>query len=121
MSDCVMWQGQLDVDGYGRLRGAMAHRVEYENKVGPIPDGMELDHLCKERACVNTDHLEPVTRLENIRRSDAPSQINRRKTHCNNGHPLSGENLYIWKGDGFRRCKACNRQAVARHQQRNTE
>lgn len=69
---CLIWQGCVGTHGYGQVRDRgvvrRAHRVAYEREVGPIPDGMQLDHLCRVRACVNVEHLEPVTQTENVRR-----------------------------------------------------
>lgn len=66
--DCWAWQGSIAPNGYGKLGGSWAHRLSYETFVGPIPEGLDLDHLCRNRGCVNPDHLEPVTRKENLRR-----------------------------------------------------
>jgi len=83
-----------------------AHRVTYEALVGPIPDGMQLDHLCRNRACVNPAHLEPVSPRENTMRSPmSMAAVNSRKTHCPQGHPLTPENVY--GAPKRRQCKTC--------------
>lgn len=114
MSDCVEWSGHRDRDGYGKSNGKRAHRVAYEREVGPIPDGLQLDHLCRNRACVNVAHLEPVAPRENTLRSPiAPAAMNARKTHCLRGHEFTPENTYPQPGG--RMCRECHRQAVARY------
>ena len=120
MADCWMWAGIFDRDGYGRYSGQPAHRVVYEGLVAPIPVGMELDHLCRTRACVNPAHLEVVVHRVNVMRSPtALAAINARKTHCVNGHPFTEANTAKLK-DG-RRCLACQRAAVARYKRRLAE
>lgn len=86
-----------------------AHRVVYEELVGPIPDGLMLDHLCRVRHCVNPEHLEPVTNRENVLRGEGHSAKAARATHCLKGHPYAGENLRILS-NGWRRCRACHRE-----------
>lgn len=114
---CWLWQG-VTSSGYGRVlppkgkRRALAHRLFYEILVGPIPDGLTLDHLCRNRVCVNPDHLEPTTLTENIRRGESPTAKNRRKTHCKWGHEFTEENTLAHAGrPGGRRCRTCERDA----------
>ena len=88
------------------------HRVVYEALVGPIPDGLELDHLCFNRRCVNPNHMEPVTGYENILRGNSFSAVNARKTHCIHGHEFTEENTYVVTQNGRpgRQCKTCRRR-----------
>lgn len=115
---CWPWTARLDCHGYGRLnitsRWVMAHRFSYELHVGPIPEGHQLDHLCRNRACQNAKHLEPVTLLENVRRGAAGAYL-RARTHCPQGHPYSGENLRVEIGKyARRRCRICRSMEDAR-------
>lgn len=123
-NDCLEWVGGKQRQGYGtfRLRGSshLAHRVSYRNWVGSVPEGLVLDHLCRNRACVNPTHLEPKTVGDNNR---APGSLigeyNRIKTHCNRGHELVGPNLSpSGVRVGKRICLACQRALVARHNAR---
>lgn len=109
---CWRWIRPLTRVGYGRFFNhgyQPAHRVMYERLRALIPEGLTIDHLCRNRACVNPDHMEPVPIAENIRRGISPSAINGRKTHCVNGHPLSGDNLLNSTLQRF--CKTCRRDA----------
>lgn len=106
-SGCWIWNGGLNEHGYGvwtvNKRMYKAHRYAYEQMVGPIPDGLVLDHLCRTPRCVNPAHLEPVTQAENVRRAKAHI------THCPRDHEYTPENTYL---QGNRRsCKECRRVA----------
>jgi hypothetical protein len=109
---CWLWLGAGKTEGYGSFWDGrhlvMAHRWSYERRYGPIPEGLVIDHLCRTPACVNPEHLEPVTQLENVMRGTAPSVANARKTHCLRGHPLDGPNLYV-NGAGGRACRQCRK------------
>jgi hypothetical protein len=117
--DCWEWRARLDRDGYGyHWRGqrgltVMAHRIAYVEMIGAIPGGLELDHLCRNRKCVNPEHLEPVTTRVNQLRGETHAARNSAKTHCPHGHPYSGENLEIRAG-GRRACRTCRREQKRR-------
>lgn len=111
---CWEWLGARNRNGYGTFfwaedRTQIAHRLAYELMVDVIPDGLQLDHLCRNRGCVNPEHLEPVTAEENNRRAqhrpqDHPQAL---KTHCPKGHPYSIANTY--HSQGRRKCRECGR------------
>lgn len=114
-SGCIEWIASHNGVGYGTLTinrtggKVLAHRFSYEWHVGPIPEGMQLDHLCRNTLCVNPEHLEPVTQRINTLRGTAPTAVNAAKTHCDRGHPLSGDNL-TFTPQGWRVCIACRRR-----------
>lgn len=115
---CWEWTASTKGNGYGQVKHRdrksplFAHRAAYEILVGPIPDGMTLDHLCKNTLCVNPDHLEVVTMKVNALRSSSPPAINAIKTHCVRGHEYSPDNLV--GGTRGRKCKVCHRERMRR-------
>ncbi len=128
---CWNWTGYVRSDGYGEIQlgrrgvgAALAHRVSYELHVGPIPDGMEPDHICRNRACGNPAHLEAVTRTENIVRGEAPAAVRAamvRITHCPQGHEYTPENTYVARtarGYTNRMCRTCQRERMRQRRAR---
>jgi len=113
-SNCWEWVGSHEAGGYGNLsfrgRVSKAHRVSYQLAVGPIPAGLELDHLCRNVGCVNPSHLEPVTHAENCRRGMAGKYLSRR-THCFRGHEYTSENTMLIRRPRsvVRVCRECDR------------
>jgi len=112
-SGCWIWEAGCNLGGYGIFfkdgRTGLAHRLSYEHFVGKIPDGLSLDHKCRNTFCVNPEHLEPVTHLENVQRGMAAIVSGARMraiSHCPSGHPYIEENIYYRK-NGYRDCKIC--------------
>lgn len=116
--DCWLWLKAKDANGYGRVgwdgKVLLAHRVAYELVLGPIPDGLPLDHLCRVTNCINPGHLEPVPTRENTARGDHPSATALRENRCVNGHDYTPENTYKWRGR--RQCRQCRQSALDRRQ-----
>lgn len=121
MTDCLVWTGKLDKDGYGRNKGIMAHRVAYQEAGHELISGLEIDHLCRNRACINPDHLEQVTHKENTLRGNTITAANKAKTHCPLGHEYTEENTYIVKPKKLRQCRRCNLISVKKYQQRTKQ
>jgi hypothetical protein len=121
---CWEWSGGTH-RGYGAFVvsqkptvTAGAHRFAYELLVGKIPDGLTLDHLCRNKKCVNPLHLEPVTMRVNVLRNSGPSAINAAKTHCQHGHPFDEQNTYVYSSGprcGARKCRECERLRMQRY------
>jgi len=106
--ECWVWTGAKS-DGYGQVRlkgnarSGYVHRLVYEHYRGPVPDGLQIDHLCRNRACANPSHLEPVTQRENLLRGATITAAAAARTHCTKGHPLDG------RRKGGRYCLTCSR------------
>jgi len=118
---CLVWFG-AKVDGYGKLRRGseyyLAHRYHWESVKGPVPEGLELDHLCRNRACVNLEHLEPVTGQVNTIRGVGPTAVNFWKTECIHGHAFTEENVWVSPSSGRWKCRTCMKREADTRQAR---
>jgi hypothetical protein len=111
---CWLWTGAL-ASGYGYFgrmtpngpKNFLAHRIAYEQLVGLIPAGLVIDHLCRNRRCVNPAHMEPVTIRENLLRGESPPAQNARRTHCKYGHEYTKENTSVYHAKRF--CLTCRK------------
>jgi hypothetical protein len=119
-NDCIVWSASKFKGGYGqfkarcgdRLKNYLSHRWIWEQTNGTIPEGMKLDHICKNRACVNTFHLRVVTQRQNVlENSDSLQAINHIKTHCDKGHEFTLENTHYFRNGTSRYCRTCKRDS----------
>jgi|GEM_PF-1714746 len=120
--ECWPWTSTRNDQGYGMFslpghQHIYAHRFAYELLVGPIPEGLTLDHLCRVRHCVNPAHLEPVTNRENSLRGESQAAQQARQTHCLRGHPFDEANTYRRPDNDARQCRACSRLRNAQRRQ----
>lgn len=125
---CWEWLASRDPYGYGKFNAKFlgtdkAHRVAYTLLRGEIPNGLQIDHLCRNRGCVNPYHMEVVTSGQNTRRGVGTSARNAVKTHCKNGHAFTESNTYsmLQEGRPRRRCRTCDREAARRYQERRSQ
>src|SRR3990172_475920 len=127
LGPCWQWTACQNRDGYGQFlvgsrtdgtrKTVLAHRWAYEHLIGPVAEGLEPDHLCRNPTCVCPSHIEPVTHAENVLRGDSPRATRARglaKTHCHQGHPYDEANTYIYPRSERRGCRACHRQGMAK-------
>ena len=120
---CWLWLGGKRADGYGRftMNGYRyyAHRLSYQMTAGEIPDGLGLDHLCRNTSCVNPTHLEPVTQKENVLRGMGIMAMEARQTHCIHGHEFTMDNIYTYsKQPSQRKCRICRRDRSVAYRER---
>lgn len=121
-NDCWVYAGLLNAYGYGYVYefidgkqcNQMVHRVMYEAVKNKIPKGLYIDHLCRNRSCINPDHLEPITNRQNVLRGEGYAAKNAKKTHCIRGHILKGVNLYVTPS-GKRNCKKCRALSMEKY------
>ena len=103
---CWNWTRHVDRHGYAQVGNTLMHRASYQAFKGAIPAGLTIDHLCRNRRCLNPAHMETVSKRVNTLRGISPAALNAVKTHCKRGHALTGRNLYLYKG--MRVCRKCN-------------
>ena len=125
-SGCWIWLGSCAQSGYAHVKidhkTRYIHRIIYEHFKGPISPGLTIDHLCRVRCCINPDHLEQVTRGQNVLRGESTSAKNRRKTHCIHGHELCGANLvHVKSRPRTRVCRICTQARLKISNQKQKE
>ncbi len=119
--DCWEWLGAINNHGYGTFsvarRTHSAHKFSYEMYVGAVPHGLDLDHLCRNRWCVNPAHLEPVTRRENTLRGEHPAAVSYVTKTCGRGHSITGDNVRVIRRHGrqYESCLRCSRERLKRY------
>jgi hypothetical protein len=117
LGPCWLWTGRINKMGYGVMslenQPIYAHRWAYERSIGPIPDSLELDHLCRKPTCVNPTHLEPVTHRINTLRGESPPARFARRDSCSKGHGFTAENTFT-RADNSRGCRTCDRERSRR-------
>jgi hypothetical protein len=127
--DCWLYAGSVERNGYpqltarvyGKEKTVMVHRLMYEALVDTLIKGMQIDHLCKVTTCINPAHLEQVTRLENLKRSECITTIHANKSTCIHGHPFEGRNLIVWvspSGKRMRQCRECSNRSAREYSAR---
>jgi hypothetical protein len=118
IDECWEWQAGIAKSGYGQImtgdaeigfKPGLAHRLSYTFYIGPIPENFTIDHKCKNKKCVNPNHLQPLSFEDHGRKDNQ----NVNKTHCQNGHPFDEENTYSWDGNDYRQCKICKKERQA--------
>lgn len=119
---CWQWLSTQTGRGYGSFwherRVVAVHRLSFEKLRGAISKGLTIDHLCRNRLCVNPLHLEPVSVRENILRGIGPTAQHARQTHCLRGHAFDASNTYYTRGTGFRYCRPCNAERNRSYRER---
>ena len=119
--ECWLWTASKDRNGYGHFAvnntPLLAHRLAYQELIGPIPTEQELDHLCRNPSCVNSEHLRAISHRENILCGNTQPALNARKTRCIHGHAFDQKNTYRRRG-GKRMCRECGRQRKREYRRR---